>query len=126
LWDFREGNPPPWDIVATAKIEDYGSGVRGVFENLALSEADAGAWMKQYKKLAKPSTGQQSEKRGRKPRYDWTAFLYEIIEIAAKGELPEKQAELEERMMEWCQKKWGTEPSVSIIREHVKKLYPRP
>ena len=48
LWDFREGNLPPRDIVATAKIEDYGSGARAVFENLALSEADASAWMEQY------------------------------------------------------------------------------
>ena len=46
--NFWGENPPPWDFLATAKIEDYGSGVRTLFENLALSVADAGAWMKQY------------------------------------------------------------------------------
>ena len=46
--NFWGENPPPWDLLATAKIEEYGSGVRTLFENLALSVADAGAWMKQY------------------------------------------------------------------------------
>ena len=46
--EFHGGTPPPWDILATAKIEDYGRAARQLLENLALSEADASAWMKQY------------------------------------------------------------------------------
>ena len=41
-------NPPPCALLATAKIEDYGSGTHPLLENLALSEADARAWMEQY------------------------------------------------------------------------------
>ncbi len=48
VYNFWGDNPPPWDLLATAKIEDYGSGVRALFENLALSVADTDAWMKQH------------------------------------------------------------------------------
>ncbi len=47
--EVPEGSTPPWKTLAAAKIEEYGGGVvRGLFENLALSEADARAWMDQY------------------------------------------------------------------------------
>ncbi len=47
--EVPEGSPPPCKILAAAKIEEYGGEVvRDLFENFALSEADARAWMRQY------------------------------------------------------------------------------
>ena len=126
LQDVREENPTLWDVLATAKIEEYGSGVRPTFENLALSEADARAWMEQYDNSAGSSPDQQTEKRGRKPQYDWEEFLRAVVEIADKDGLPDTQTELEKLMLGWCRDNWGAEPSVSAIRERVKRLYPRP
>mgnify|MGYP000002363361 CR=1 FL=1 len=126
--EFHGGTPPPYDILATAKIEDYGRAARQLLENLALPEADARAWVKQYldHSLAEPSTDRQLEKRGRKPKYDWVAFLHAVIEIADKDNIPVQQAELEELMLKWCKENWGAEPSISAIRMHVAGLYPRP
>ena len=126
LQDVREENPTLWAVLATAKIEEYGSGVRPTFENLALSEADARAWMEQYDNSAGSSTNHQTEKRGLKPQYDWEEFLRAVVEIADKDGLPDTQTELEKLMLEWCRDNWGAEPSVSTIRERVKRLYPRP
>ena len=65
-------------------------------------------------------------RRGRRPKYDWITFHCEIARIANKPDgLPEVQAELERHMIEWCQQEWGCEPSESMVRDHVSKVYER-
>lgn len=59
----------------------------------------------------------------RHTRYDWAAFEKEAVsrlhdEGAFFGEW--RQARLEELMLLWCQKNWSKEPSLRIVRDHVK------
>lgn len=61
----------------------------------------------------------QPRKRGRRAQYDWQTFAAEMVRRAAAGELPEKQAEFERQMLEWCATRWGREPSESQVREWV-------
>jgi len=63
------------------------------------------------------------ERRGRKAKYDWETFLTELIVRADLDGIPDKQADLEKDMAEWCLDKWGEEPSTSMIRKRISKIY---
>ncbi len=60
---------------------------------------------------------------GRPPEYDWDAFIIEIIRIADLDALPDKQSELIERMLQWCEDTWGEQPSLSVAKERISKIY---
>jgi hypothetical protein len=63
------------------------------------------------------------ERRGR-PSHDWEAFYIEIIRRANTPDgLPDKQADLEQSMLVWCQSKWGKEPGISTVREKISPIY---
>jgi hypothetical protein len=64
------------------------------------------------------------ETRGRKPKYDWEAFLQQVALIAhGINGLPETQAELENIMSTWCMNEWKETPSESLIRDKISPIY---
>jgi hypothetical protein len=68
-----------------------------------------------------------SDRRGRPRKWDWDAFYREIIRLANTPDgLPEKQSDLVQIMKEWCQEEWGDEPSDSLVRDHISKVYNDP
>ncbi len=67
----------------------------------------------------------EPKKRGAKPKYLWNDFWREVVRIANTPDgLPQKQADLEKRMLNWCQRSWGDEPGLSTVREMLNKLEP--
>ena len=63
-------------------------------------------------------------KGGRPPGYDWDAFIIEIIRVANSPDgLPDTQAKLIKHMQQWCQETWGNEPSDSVVKDRISKIY---
>ena len=66
-------------------------------------------------------------RRGRRPKYDWTALHAEIAKKVGTDPdgFPVVQADLEGEMMEWCVRVWGEDncPVESTIREQVSRYY---
>jgi hypothetical protein len=61
---------------------------------------------------------------GRPPTYDWPKFHAAVTRMALKdGGLPPTQAELEHKMLEWCQDHFGQEPAESLIRHHLARYF---
>ncbi len=120
LQDFREGNLPPCDIVATAKIEDYGSGARTVFENLALSEADASAWAEQYEEenLSTGAPGKPSMMH-----LIFTEFLRRTN--ATDTEVKHTNAAEARSLRDWLVKKHpkGNIPTARTIENRIREKY---
>lgn len=61
---------------------------------------------------------------GRKPQYDWPAFIAAAKElIFDEGGFHEgwRPADCERAMTDWCERNWSKVPSESIIRENVTK-----
>ncbi len=120
--DFPERDRPDWEALAQVAPEDYGPGlsppgIRSTFlATLLLPEAEARDWIRKQGKAKHP--------RGRPQKYDWIAFLQQVARIANTPHgLPEKQADLERCMLEWCANNWGEEPAESVIREKLAPLY---
>jgi len=60
---------------------------------------------------------------GRPPKYDWPAFEQVAIGILEdEGGLSAsfRQSDLESQMSLWADNGWGTQPTISLIRSHVK------
>lgn len=67
-----------------------------------------------------------SPRRGRPAKWDWDWLKLEIIALANSPDgLPDKQADLEVWAAELFAKKYGNEPSSSLIRKHVGPIYRR-
>lgn len=63
-------------------------------------------------------------KGGRPREYDWDALTIEIIRIANSPDgLPETQAELIKRLLQWCENAWGKQPADSSVKSRVSKIY---
>ena len=60
---------------------------------------------------------------GRPPEYDWDAFIIEIIRIADMDALPEKQSELKEELLQWCENTWGKQPAESSVKSRISNIY---
>jgi hypothetical protein len=57
---------------------------------------------------------------GRPPTYDWPKFHAAVTRMALQeGRLPPTQAELERKMLEWCEDHFGQEPALSLVRHHL-------
>ncbi len=121
LHDVPPDTEPDWEKLAEAKSEDYGYGLSRpgirdtVLAQLFLPKADALDWISSRGKAVRP--------RGRPPKYLWYDFLREVVRRADLDGLPEKQADLEKQMQEWCASEWGQEPTVSAIREIIAPIY---
>jgi hypothetical protein len=63
---------------------------------------------------------------GRPEKYRWDEFYAELVVRADLDGLPPTQAELIDAMAKWCQKRWGTEPAVSVLKEKVALIYRHP
>jgi hypothetical protein len=68
-------------------------------------------------------TDQPRAKGGRPREYDWDAFTIEIIRIADMDRLPEKQSELIEQMLQWCENTWGRQPAESSVKSRISRIY---
>jgi hypothetical protein len=71
-----------------------------------------------------PSAVPQKHKGGPPAKYDWEAFYIEVARIADTDGLPSRY-ELYQRMLAWTVDNWGREPSESVFREKIAKLYDR-
>ncbi len=60
---------------------------------------------------------------GRPPEYDWDAFIIEIIRIADLDGLPDKQSELKEQLLQWCEDTWGKQPAESSVKSRISDIY---
>jgi hypothetical protein len=80
--------------------------------------------------LGSTAADHEAIRRGRPPKYDWSAFYAEVVRIISNDGLPgpdggegwSSQADLERRMATWCQERWGQEPAGSLIRDRLSKL----
>ena len=98
---------PDDGVVAIRRVE---------FDNfLAALDSDA--------KAASDRLDPSSSRAGRKPLYDRTDFMVELVRVVHDEGLPQAQAELEAKMLQWCQANWPEEPSVAWIRPRVSKVY---
>ena len=69
------------------------------------------------------TSGIARSRGGRPPEYDWNAFVIEIIRIADLDGLPDKQSELKERMLQWCEDTWGKQPAESAVKSRISQIY---
>jgi hypothetical protein len=67
-----------------------------------------------------------------KPRYYWQDFDNEAFDILGERGIPNSrlepawtQAALERLMIDWCESNWGSAPSESLIRKHVRDVINR-
>jgi hypothetical protein len=75
------------------------------------------------------TAAQNKGRRGRKPRYDWPMFEQEVLRLLDEEGLPATdneegwrcQADIERRMLDWCETNWSQAPAESLIRHHVAK-----
>ena len=49
--------------------------------------------------------------------------MIEIIRIADLDTLPEKQSELIEQMLQWCEDTWRVQPAESTVKQRISKIY---
>src|SRR5262249_26533508 len=63
------------------------------------------------------------DRGGRRPMYDWDEFFCEIIRRANTPDGLPDRAKLTEAMKEWCRQNWDKEPSDSLLREKIAKVY---
>ena len=62
-------------------------------------------------------------KRGARPKYDWDGFIAQVVAIAEYDGLPDTQAEMERKMLEWCENTWGHQPGISTVRTKLRPIY---
>lgn len=68
--------------------------------------------------------GETGRPRGRRPKWDWELILAGVVHAIGKtGQVPEKQVDLERIIAEYCQQKFGDEPSVSSIRDKASPIF---
>ncbi len=119
--DVPPDTEPDWEKLARAKPEDYGYGLSRpgirdtVLAQLFLPKADALDWISSRGKAVRP--------QGRPAKYSWDDFWREVVRRGDLDGLPEKQADLENQMLQWCQDQWGESPVVSVIRDKLAPLY---
>ena len=71
-----------------------------------------------------PAPSRIARSRGGRPlEYDWDAFVIEIIRIADLDGLPEKQSELKEQLLQWCEDTWGKQPAESSVKSRISHIY---
>jgi hypothetical protein len=61
---------------------------------------------------------------GRPPKYDRDAFNREVVRLANTPDGLPDRARLMKHMAQWCVDTWGDQPSESLLREWMSKIYP--
>lgn len=72
---------------------------------------------------SEPREDTPSPRRGPRPKYDWQAFLAQVVRVAHYDGLPDTQAEMERKMLQWCENEWGCQPGLSTVRTYLGPLY---
>jgi hypothetical protein len=62
---------------------------------------------------------------GRPPTYDWIAFDAEVVRMGNTPDGLPSRRELMHHMGEWCVATWGHQPAESMLRDRIRRLYPR-
>lgn len=62
-------------------------------------------------------------KGGRPPKYDWDAFIHEIIRIAEDEQLPETRLELTKRMLQWFIDNYDGHPTTHLVSKKIGRIY---
>ena len=63
------------------------------------------------------------EYRGRKQKYNSVEFMAELTRIIHDEGVPPTQAELEQKLLLWCENTWGEQPSIGWVRPRISKVY---
>ncbi len=119
---------PPWELLAAAKLEDYDyKTVHRLFENLALSEADARAWMDRYDE-EKPSVEPDPYRTGAPGRPSIMHLILDEFRRRANGNDTEVKPTLaaEARSLrDWAAEKHPNAPKTSAhtIENQIREAY---
>jgi hypothetical protein len=78
-------------------------------------------------KPAQAETTPPGRRRGPKPKYDWPAIDREIVQRCINKKtrvvrVPENELKLVKDMLDWCQIKYDESPSLSAMREAVRRV----
>jgi hypothetical protein len=65
----------------------------------------------------------QPNKGGSPAKYDWDAFMLEIIRIANYGGLPKTRAEMTRKMLEWFSDTFDAHPTERLVSERISIIY---
>ena len=91
----------------------------------AATETEAGGQPPSEAETPKATITKPRPKRGRREKYDWQSFDAQVVAIAHYDGLPDTQAELEKKMLQWCEDTWGHQPGISTVRDRLGPLYRR-
>jgi len=65
-----------------------------------------------------------SKNRGGRPPKNWEPFWLEVIRIADHPDgLPERKADLQRQMLEWCEENMADAPRETSVRDKVSMIY---
>jgi hypothetical protein len=75
--------------------------------------------------IAERDGGQKPAKArtGRPAEFDWDEVWAEICRSVHDEGLPERQAKLIERVQQWCEDRYGKQPSDSTLKPKIRKVY---
>lgn len=120
LLEFKEGQNLPKEIAGTT---------------IYVRDDHAKAWLNQHGITEiddffpdQLRTQKRVEHPFRRSRYDWPPFENQAVErLLDEGGISSNwvQADLEREMLEWSAAKWGREPSLRMVRDHVKAAITR-
>lgn len=123
--------PPERWIVLRPNLEDSSVAGGGVmYRNILVHEtrlADSDSMHGDAGSVAPRSTigaFPPMSKGGRPRKYDWDAFVREVVRRANTPDGLPDRSKLTNDMAQWCLNTWGDQPSDSILRDWVAKLYP--
>lgn len=75
--------------------------------------------------IAPPNTPSETRRNtGRPPKYDRDAFNREVVRIANTPDGLPDRAPLTRQMAQWCVNTWGDQPSDSVLRDWISKIFP--
>lgn len=94
-------------------------GQRSCFDVMVASDDVDSLWPD----YSRPVEKDFKPKKNGRPEYDWDSFWREVVRLALHPDgLPERQADLERIMMEWCESNWG-KGGESTVRGKISPLY---
>jgi hypothetical protein len=67
--------------------------------------------------IAPPAQG--TERRGRKPEYDWPVIEVEAIRMLIDEGAPSNYTDFAKQLISWCEKRYDAAPSVDLMRAKV-------
>ena len=62
----------------------------------------------------------QRRTAGRKPTYNWDAYIAELMQRYPPGQLPDSDHTISDEMMPWCVENFGQEPADSATRDKIR------